>query len=72
MDIYTISYNYESKYLLVINTSVNVYIYKKGKLDEPFISFQPTQVFVGKSKVCNMTEFSGANDDSGFDAKIFF
>ena len=30
-------------------------------------SFPAKNVFIGKSKVCEMTEFSGANDHSDFD-----
>ena len=32
-------------------------------------SFPPKQMFIGKSKICPMTEFSGANDSSDFDGK---
>ena len=67
MDIYMIQYNYRNNYLVVINDGVYVYKYEKCKFDQPFLSFQPKHIFIGKSKVCPMTEFSGANDSSGFD-----
>ena len=34
-------------------------------------SFKPKHIFIGKSKVCQMTEFSGANDSSSFDSFTF-
>ena len=40
---------------------------KKCKFDQPFLSFQRKHIFIGKSKVCEMTDFSGANDSSDFD-----
>ena len=62
MNIYIMQYNYRSKYLVVINenTYVPVYIYEKYKFDQPFLSFQPKHIFIGQSKVCPMTKFSGA------------
>ena len=46
-----------------------MYVYKNEKcnFDQPFLSFQPKHIFIGKSKVCEMTEFSGAGDSSDFD-----
>ena len=73
MDIFILHYNYRSKYLVVKNGDVvNVYKYEKFKFDEPFLSFTPKKVFIGKSKVCPMTEFSGAEDKEGFDGKLFY
>ena len=69
MDIFIIHYNYENKYLVVITDSI-VYVYKNKicKFDPPLFSFQVKNVFIGKSKVCPMTEFSGAsNNSSRFD-----
>ena len=43
--------------------------YEKCKFDQPFLSFQPKQIFIGESKVCEKTEVSGANDSSDFDGK---
>ena len=60
-------YNYRSKYLVVTDVDVYVYKYEKCKFDQPFLSFQPKHIFTGKSKVCTMTEFSGAIDSSDFD-----
>ena len=63
-------YNYRSKYLVVINenTYVSVYNYDKYKFDPPILSFQAKNFSIGKSKVCEMTEISGAADSSsGFD-----
>ena len=37
-----------------------VYKYDKYKFDKPFLSFKPKHVFIGKAKVCQMTEFCGA------------
>ena len=59
--------NYRNKYQVVINDDVYFYKYEKCDYDQPFLSFQPKHIFIGKSKVCPMTEFSGANDSSGFD-----
>ena len=69
MDIFTIRYNFENKYLVVIVDSI-VYVYKNKfcKFDPPLFKFQAKTVFIGKSKVCPMTEFSGsANNNSEFD-----
>ena len=60
-------YNYRSKYLVIINGNVCVREYEKYKFDQPFLSFQPADIFIGKSNVFKMTEFSGANDGSDFD-----
>ena len=58
-------YNYWSRYLVVIDGGdVNIYKYEKYIFDKPFLSFQPKNVFIGKSKVFEMTEFSGAADNS--------
>ena len=67
MDIFMMQYNYRSKYLVIINGDVYVYKYEKCKFDQPFLSFKPKHCFIGKSKVCEMTQFSEANDSSDFD-----
>ena len=56
-------YKCENKYLVVIIDSI-VYVYKNKicKFDPPLFSFQAVNVFIGKSKVCSMNEFSGAED----------
>ena len=68
MNFFMIQYNYRSKYLVVvIDTTVYVYENKICKFDPPLFTFQAKNVFIGKSKVCAMTEFSGAVDSSRFD-----
>ena len=67
MDISLMQYNYRSRYLVVIDGDVYVYKHEKCKFDQPFLSFQAKYIFIGKSKVCGMTEFSGADDRSDFD-----
>ena len=68
MDNYIMQHNYRNKYLVVIDGDVYVYIYGKYQFDPPFLSFIPKHVFIGKSKDCGMTEFSGAADnDSDFE-----
>ena len=47
----------------MIDGDVYVYKYDKDKFDPPFLSFKPKYIFTGKSKVCDMTEFSGAADN---------
>ena len=65
MDTYIMKYNYRYRYLVVIiNNNVNVYKYEKYKFDPPFLSFKPKHIFIGKSKVCEMKEFSGATANS--------
>ena len=65
MDIFIMHYNYRSSYLVIIIDSI-VYVYKNKiyKFDSPLFSFQAKNIFIGKSKVCPMTEFSGAADNS--------
>ena len=62
-------YNYENNYLFVIiDTTVYVYKNKICKFDPPLFSLQAKNAFIGKSKVCPMTELSGVADDgSEFD-----
>ena len=67
MDIFMMQYNYRSKYLVITDGDVYVYKYEKCKFDQPFLSFKPKNIFIGKPKVCEMTEFSEANDSSDFD-----
>ena len=42
VDIYIMQYNYQSRYLVVMNgnTYVSVYKNEKNKYDQPFLSFQ--------------------------------
>ena len=68
MDIFMMHYNRENKYLVVIIDSI-VYVYKNKicKFDPRLFTFQAKKIFIGKSKVCPMTELSGAANHSGFD-----
>ena len=50
MNIFMIQHNYQSKYLVIIDSVVSVYKYEKCKFDQPFLSYQPKHVFIGKSK----------------------
>ena len=65
MDIFTMRYNFENKYLVVIVDSI-VYVYKNRifKFDPPLFTFQAKNVFIGKSKFCPMTRSSGAANNS--------
>ena len=69
MDINMMQYNYQSRYLVVMNENAYFSFYNSEKynFDQPFFSRQAKKFFFGKSKVCQLTEFSGANDSSGFD-----
>ena len=69
IDIYIMQCNYRSRCLVVINenTYVSVYIYETNKFDQPFLSFQGINVFIGKSRICEMTDFSGALNNPNFD-----
>ena len=62
-----IQYNYQSKYLVTRVGNMFVYKYEKGKFDQPFLSVKPKRIFIGKSKVCPMTQFAGAGKKVGFD-----
>ena len=59
-----VQYKYRCTYLVVIDGDVYVYKYEICKFHQPFISFQPKLIFIGNSKVCAMTEFSGVADNS--------
>ena len=73
MDIFIIQHNYGSKYLVLVDGDVFVYKYEKNEFDKPFLFFKPKHIFIGKSKVCDMTEFSGAaNNGSDFEGNTFF
>ena len=70
MDIYKLQHGYRNKYLVVIDGEVYVYENDKYKFDPPFVSFKPQHFFIGKSKVCEMTDFSGvADNDFDFEGK---
>ena len=67
MDIFILQLNYQSRYLVIIDDNVYFYKTEKCKVDLPFLSFQPKQIFIGKSKVCKMTEVSEAKDNLLYD-----
>ena len=71
MDIFKIQYNYQSKYLVIIDGNVYVYKYEKCKFDQPFLPFQAKNIFIGKSKVCPMTKFSETEDKEEFNGNTF-
>ena len=48
-------------------TFVSVYRYENHEFDQPFLFFQAKNIFNGESKICNMTEFSGALNNLNFD-----
>ena len=62
-----IQHNYQSKYLVIIDSVVKVYKYEKCKFDQPFLSYQPKHIFIGKSKNCLISEFSQSEDIVNFD-----
>ena len=65
-------FNYRCRYFVVIiDANVYGYKYEKYKFDPPFLSFQAKNIFIGKSKVCPMTEFSGAGVKIDFDGITF-
>ena len=68
-DIYMMQSNYRSRYLVVINENTYVCVCKNGKykFDQPFLYYQPQNIFFGKSKICSMTKFSEAYDNPIFD-----
>ena len=74
MDIFLIQHNCEYQNLVVIiDTIVYVYKYEKGKFGPPILSFQADKIFIGKSRVCPTTQFSGAADNSSdFDSNTAF
>ena len=46
-----------------------MYVFKNDKynIDPQFLSFQAKSIFIDKSKVCPLTELSGAGDKIDFD-----
>ena len=67
MEIFITQYNYRNRYLVIIDGGVYVYKYDECKFDPPIPSFQAKNFFIGKSKLCPLTKFSGAGDKVGFD-----
>ena len=70
MDNFMMQYNYWSKHLIIRDGGVYVYKCEKCKYDQPFLSFQPKHIFIGERKICELTIFSRANDNSDFDGNI--
>ena len=70
MDIVIIRYIYRNRYLVIIDGDVYVYKDEKYKFDPPILSFKPKHIFIGKSKVCKMTEFLGVLNE-GCDGNTF-
>ena len=70
MDTFTTQHSFCSRYLVVMDGDVFVYEQEKCNIDQPFLSFH-VNFFLGNSKICQMTEFSGAGDHSDFDGNAF-
>ena len=51
---------------MVGDGDVNIYKYELCMFEEPFICFETKSFFIGKSRLCKMTEELGANDNVGF------
>ena len=64
-------YNYRKRFLVVIDGDVFVYKYEKYKNGKTFLSFKPKHISIGRSKVCDMTEISQAEDKASFDCNTF-
>ena len=72
MDIFIMQYNYRNRYLVAIDGDVYVYKYEKYEFDSPFLSFKSKHIFIGRSKVCDMTDISGAaHNSSDFEGNTF-
>ena len=67
MNNFVIQFNYQSRYWVVIDGTVYVYKLETYNFDQPFLSFQPKNGFIGKPKVCKRSNFSGAYDNANFD-----
>ena len=59
MDIFILQYKYRNKYLVVIDGNVYVYKYERCKFDQPFLSFQAKNVFIGEPYVYEKQSFLG-------------
>ena len=60
-------HNIRFKYLVVIIGDVYVYTYNKCNFGQPLLCLQLERFFIGRSKVCKMTEFSEPSYSSDFD-----
>ena len=64
MDSYIMQYIFQPRYLVVINE--NTYMkYEKDTIDQHSFIFKQKK-FIGKSKICSMTDFSGAVNNPNF------
>ena len=64
---FVIQFNCRSRFLVVIDGDVYIYKHETHKIDQPLLSLQAQNVFISISKVCKMTELSGAYDNPNFD-----
>ena len=48
---FIMQYSYRNKNLVVIDGDVYAYRYEKCKFDQPFLSFQAKNVFIGNQKL---------------------
>ena len=71
MDFFIMQHSYRNRFLVVIDGDVYVYKFQIFKFDKKFLSFKPKHIYIGKSKVCDMTNFSVADDKEGFDGNTF-
>ena len=66
-------HNYHSRYLVPTDNEqsrINVYNYEECKLEEDFLVIKHSKImsiFIGKNRICRMSEMSGAWDSSDFD-----
>ena len=54
------------------NTYVSVYKYEKYRFDQPSLPFRAKNIFIGKSRVCPMMQFSGALNNPNVDGNSLF
>ena len=63
-------HNYRDQYLVTTENDHNkLLIHKHGSInfEEPFLILKATQILIGRSQFCKMTELLGAKDDPDFD-----
>ena len=56
-------HNYRSRYLLTFDNEhsrVNIHNYEKCNFEEAFPLSKPSKIFIGKRRICRMTEISVA------------
>ena len=57
--------------VVVGDGDVNIYKHETCMFEKPFICFETENFFIGKPRLCKMTEESGAKNDVGFNANNF-